>query len=142
MRMNLYRKTEMHPDDGGPRTEKKLPVSTFTKGRIGEDRAVVFLLEANFNIIGRNYRGPLGEIDIIALDGDVLVFVEVKSWNTYTSENLEYGINKKKQRKIVETAKFFIQEHRKYKELAVRFDVVFVDTENITHITAAFTESL
>jgi putative endonuclease len=71
-----------------------------------------------------------------------LVFVEVKSWTAMDFENLEYSINAKKQKKIIETAKFFLQKHREYSEAAVRFDVVFVNADTITHLASAFTESV
>ena len=48
-------------------------------GRIGEDVATRFLIGKGFKIIARNYRKPWGEIDIIARDEDVVVFVEVKA---------------------------------------------------------------
>jgi putative endonuclease len=116
--------------------------SSYKSGKTGEDRAARFLEQAGCVIIERNYRCLTGEVDIIVLEDQILVFVEVKAWSTYSMENLEYGINKKKQKKIIETAKFFLRDHRKYIETSVRFDVVFVGADNITHIRSAFTESL
>jgi putative endonuclease len=91
-------------------------------------------------IIARNVRSPGGEVDIVALDGETLVFVEVKAWSGYGIENLQYGINLKKQRRIIETAKYFLALHREYNETAVRFDVVFVGKESVTHLVSAFME--
>ncbi|GMO41290.1 MAG: YraN family protein [Termitinemataceae bacterium] len=116
--------------------------STHLRGVEGENLAVGFLQKSGYVILGRNYRSFRGEIDIIALDGDVLVFIEVKAWSSYSIENLQYSINKKKCKKIIETAKYFLQNHRKYIESNIRFDVVFVGTPNITHIKAAFTENI
>jgi putative endonuclease len=105
------------------------------------------------HIIAKNVRSPRGEVDIVALDGETVVFVEVKTWSVYGIESLQYGINLKKQRRIIETAKYFLSEHREYNGKAVRFDVVFVDTETppgkqsagpgnsaITHLASAFME--
>ncbi|GHT48954.1 UPF0102 protein [Spirochaetia bacterium] len=131
-------------------------ISKYSRGQAGENSAAVFLLNSGFDIIGRNYRSPVGEIDIIAVQkngdqsdnnreaekNDILVFIEVKAWSTFSMENLQYGINKKKCKKIVETAKYFLQKHRKYIESSIRFDVVFIDTTKITHIKSAFTENI
>ncbi|MDR2795938.1 MAG: YraN family protein [Spirochaetaceae bacterium] len=111
-------------------------------GKNGEDRAAAFLESLGFNIIGRNIRSVEGEIDIVALDHGILVFVEVKAWSSYPIENLEYGINKKKQRRIIETSKYFLENHRKYSDMPIRFDVVFIQADTITHIVSAFVESV
>jgi putative endonuclease len=109
-------------------------------GREGEERAAKALEAGGMNIIARNVRSRQGEIDIIALDGETIVFVEVKAWSVYGIENLQYGITPKKQQRIIETAKYFLSEHREYNRKAVRFDVVFVGKEAITHLASAFME--
>ena len=48
-------------------------------GSKGEDLAAEFLKDKGYRIIGRNYKTPIGELDIIAKDGETLVFVEVKT---------------------------------------------------------------
>ena len=109
-------------------------------GKKGEDRAVEALVAAGMDIITRNFRCRMGEIDIIALDGDTLVFAEVKAWAFYGIENLSYSINPKKQRRIIETAKYFLSINRQYYGRAIRFDVVFVGKEAVTHLASAFME--
>ena len=49
------------------------------KGKLGEDFTADYLVNNGYDIITRNYRKPCGEIDIVALKGDILVFVEVKT---------------------------------------------------------------
>jgi putative endonuclease len=99
------------------------------------------LLEtAGMSIIAQNVRSPWGEVDIVALDGETLVFVEVKAWSAFGIEELQYGVNLKKQRRIIETAKYFLSNHREYNGKAVRFDVVFVGKETVTHLASAFME--
>ena len=110
------------------------------KGREGENRAAAALEQAGLRIIARNFRGPQGEIDIVALDGDTVVFVEVKSWSHYGFEDLQYGIDLKKQRRIIETAKYFMASNRKYKGMALRFDAIFMEPEKVTHLASAFME--
>jgi putative endonuclease len=109
-------------------------------GREGEERAAAALEAAGMIIIAKNFRSQQGEVDIIALDGETLVFAEVKAWSAYGMEDLSYSINLKKQRKIIETAKYFLSKYRKYNERAVRFDVVFVGKEAIIHLASAFME--
>jgi putative endonuclease len=117
-------------------------VTTSAKGKAGEDRAARFLEEVGYRIIGRNFRSEAGEVDIIAVEGETLVFVEVKSWATYGLENLEYAVNKKKQKKIVETAKIFLENHREYSNNQVRFDVIFIGPGCVRHLASAFMESV
>jgi putative endonuclease len=109
-------------------------------GREGEKRASEVLERAGMRIIARNVRSRTGEIDIVALDGETLVFVEVKTWAAYSFEDLRFGIDRKKQRRIIETAKYFLSVHREYNCMAVRFDVVFIGPESITHLASAFME--
>jgi putative endonuclease len=109
-------------------------------GREGEKQASAILENAGMRIIARNVRSGRGEIDIVALDGDTVVFVEVKTWAAYGFEDLRFGIDRKKQRRIIETAKYFLSVHREYNCMAVRFDVVFIGPESITHLASAFME--
>ncbi|GHV81986.1 UPF0102 protein [Spirochaetia bacterium] len=111
-------------------------------GREGEARAAAWLEQKGMQIIARNVRSQTGEIDLIALDGDTIAFIEVKTWSVYTMDNLAYGIDLKKQRRIIETAKYFLSVHRKYNGMAVRFDVVFISPDSITHLASAFMESV
>jgi putative endonuclease len=116
--------------------------STTERGKAGEDTAVRLLQEAGFRIIERNYRSEAGEVDVIAEDHGTLVFVEVKSWSAYGMESLEYALNIKKQKKIVQTAKFFLESHREYSSNQVRFDVVFIGPGIVRHLVSAFMESV
>jgi putative endonuclease len=111
-------------------------------GREGERRAAAALEAAGMSIIAQNVHSRQGEIDIVALDRETIVFVEVKAWSAYGLENLQYGLDVKKQRRIIETAKYFLSEHREYNSRAVRFDIVFVGKDAITHLASAFTESV
>jgi putative endonuclease len=109
-------------------------------GKEGEDRAVEALQAAGMSIIARNFRSRQGEIDIIALDGETLVFAEVKAWSRFGLESLAYSISPKKQRRIIETAKYFLSINRQYYGRAIRFDVVFIGNEAVSHLASAFME--
>jgi putative endonuclease len=105
-------------------------------------------------ILASNFHSPWGEVDLIARDGDAIVFIEVKTWNSLGIADLEYGLNPEKRRRIIETAKYFLAGHREYNEMAIRFDVVFIrqapmspsvmaappDKPVIRHLASAFTE--
>ena len=110
------------------------------KGRAGEAAAASHLEKKGLRILEQNFRCRAGEVDIIALDGETVVFAEVKAWSSYGIETLEYSINAKKQRKIIETAKYFLSVNRKYRYMAIRFDVIFISPETITHLASAFME--
>jgi putative endonuclease len=112
------------------------------KGRTGEAAAARYLEEKGLKILERNFRGPPGEVDLIALEGETLVFIEVKTWSTLGLDALEQGLNAKKQRRIIETAKYFLSSHREYRYMAIRFDVVFVAPRGITHLASAFMEGV
>jgi len=109
-------------------------------GRAGEAAAASFLEEKGMEILERNFRFRRGEVDIIALDGDTIVFVEVKTWAIYGIDALEQALDSKKQRKIIETSKYFLSLNRKYKYMAIRFDVIFISPQGVTHLASAFTE--
>ena len=93
-------------------------------GQQGEVLAVAFLRKKGYRIKVCNYKTRIGEIDIIASDGDVLVFVEVK-----TRESLEYGhpfeaVNARKRKKIANVALLYL---KKFDELPpCRFDIVSI----------------
>jgi len=116
--------------------------STSARGKKGEELAADTLKAAGMEIIKRNYRSKQGEVDIIAVDGETIVFVEVKAWSAFGMENLQYGIDARKQQKIIKTAKYFLSENRKYSNMAIRFDVIFVKENQVTHLASAFMESV
>ena len=111
-------------------------------GKKGEEQAAEALEAAGLKIIEKNIRSKEGEVDIVALDGETIVFVEVKCWNTLGQEDLQYGIDIKKQKKIIKTAKYYLVKNRKYSNMAVRFDVIFIQNNSVTHLASAFTESV
>ena len=112
------------------------------KGCEGEAAAAFLLKEKGMDILEKNFRSHLGEVDLIARDGETLVFIEVKTWSAYGIDALEQALDNKKRHKIIETSKYFLSLHRKYRYMAIRFDVIFVSPAGITHLASAFTESV
>ena len=117
-----------------------MQTNSAVRGRKGEEQAAAVLEASGMEIIAKNFRSKYGEVDIVALSGETVVFIEVKSWSTFGLEDLQYGLDLKKQRKIIKTAKYFLSENREYSRMAIRFDVVFVKNNSITHLASAFTE--
>jgi putative endonuclease len=114
---------------------------TRTKGMIGENQACEYLKNAGFAIIGRNFRSSAGEIDIIAQKANSLHFIEVKSWKTYSKADLEYGINNVKRRRIINTARYFLNRNPELCELPILFDIIFISKgDEIQYIQNAFSE--
>lgn len=98
-------------------------------GKMGEREAAKYLSKSNYKILQLNFRSKFGEIDIIAMHKDTIVFIEVK-----TRKNNLYGtpgqaVNKSKQRKIIKTALFYLKIKNIYHK-NVRFDIVEVWQEN------------
>lgn len=113
-------------------------------GYEGENRACQFLIEHNYKVIERNWRKRMGEIDIIALHNNFIVFIEVKTYPKGTFTTLSHSLNKNKQKKIIETSKYFLNLYRQYNEQYIRYDVILVDFphyEPIYHIEHAFIEN-
>ena len=111
------------------------------KGLQGEEIAIKYLESLNHKIIQRNFRSPHGEIDIITLHENCLVFVEVKlRMNNAFGDVLEQITNKKKEH-IIHTAEHYIQ-NQSISIKDCRFDVVTIvfagGSHKIDHIENAF----
>lgn len=122
-------------------------MSTSQVGRAGETQVSERLSASGWSVLERNWRTRRGEIDIIALDGDTIVFVEVKTWPRGSMSDLELSVGPVKQKRILETAKCFLGTHRKYSGMYVRFDVIFVSSDPLEggafrfrHLKDAFSE--
>jgi putative endonuclease len=93
-------------------------------GERGERTAASFLRRKGMRIIVRNYRGPGGEIDLIARDGETLVFVEVKTRKAGTPAE---AVDLEKQGRITRTALHFLKKHGLLNPgVPSRFDVVAI----------------
>ncbi len=114
-------------------------------GDAGEEAAARHLIERGYSVIGRNFRTSGGEIDIIAAADNTVVFVEVKTLPNGTPELFSAVLNAGKRRRIIETAKSFLQNHREYSNYYIRFDVIVINMPgfpSVYHIENAFTELL
>lgn len=94
-------------------------------GDRGEDAAARFLKRLGFRVIERGYDSPLGEMDIIAVDGRTVVFVEVKSRTSADSGHPAEAVDANKQRRMTQSALAYLKSKRLL-EYPARFDVVAV----------------
>jgi putative endonuclease len=94
-------------------------------GKWAEDHACRALTRQGYAILARRYRTRFGEIDIIARDRGVLVFVEVKSRRTLTCGVPANGVTAQKQRRLLQLAAMYLQRHNLH-NAPCRFDVVSV----------------
>ena len=95
------------------------------RGRRGEAVAEAFFRTHRYTIVARNYRCRAGEIDLVALDGPVLVFVEVRSRRGTAAGTPLESVNARKQAQVGRVARHFLAERRWY-EGDARFDVLGV----------------
>lgn len=94
-------------------------------GKYGEDLAARHLVGAGFTILARNWRCPVGEIDIVARDGDVLVIAEVKTRSSLAFGSPAEAITRRKADKLRELALTWLQ-HNPGRGCGVRFDVLSI----------------
>ena len=101
------------------------PTARDELGRRGEDEAAAYLRSLGYRIVGRRERVLRGDIDIVALDGRTVVFVEVRSRSDTAHGHPAETVGPVKQRRIAELATAYIRRHR-LQDCHVRIDVVAV----------------
>lgn len=109
-------------------------LSTTDKGRAGEDRAVQALEREGYVVLARNVRAGRGEIDVVATDGSVLCFVEVRRREKI--EDAMASVNGKKQHQVVKAARAYLSKLAEVP--SCRFDVVVVAGDRVELFKAAF----
>ncbi len=111
-------------------------------GQRAESEAERYLRQKGYRILARNVRSSGGEIDLVAQDGPVLVFIEVKARRTSAFGGAAYAVHERKQTRLVRLAAQYLARHR-LRQPSCRFDVVLLrDGEHedgrIQHIENAF----
>lgn len=110
-------------------------------GKRGEDAAALYLTRHGYRIVERNYRLRAAEIDIIAEQGALLLFIEVKTRSSFLYGLAAEAVDKHKQQKIIQAANFYVREQN-FAWRPCRFDVIEVyprgGTCRVHHIENAF----
>lgn len=97
-------------------------------GKKGEAYAAEWMQKRGYKILARNYNSPYGEVDIIAVTGEMLCFVEVKTRRTNAGMAGSQAVNRKKQCRIIQTALCWMQAHPE-QQLQPRFDVCILSVQ-------------
>ena len=105
-------------------------------GDAAEDRAAAFLAGRGYRIIERNFRAKVGEIDIVAMQGEVVVFVEVRSRAGTAFGLPQETIGRDKRRKLLRAAQVYAQARGL--DCPMRFDVIAEGPGGLEHFEDAF----
>ena len=113
-------------------------------GERGERQAAKFLRKAGLKVLAGNYRCDAGEIDIIALDHETLVFVEVKTRSSDASVLPEASVDTDKKKHIRAVARHYLAAHPQARRFQTRYDTISIvwpagESPTIRHLVGAFT---
>ena len=108
-------------------------------GQAAELAAVAHLRSQGVQILLRNWRFRLGELDIVGRDGDTLVIVEVRMRSSNRFGGAAASVDARKQNKLRRAAALLLQQRKEFAGLRVRFDVVALSPTGIEWIKHAFT---
>jgi len=114
------------------------PLTAYAKGVMGEAAASACLSRQGMLILESRYRSPYGEIDLILLDGETLVFAEVKTREASGRAEAQQAVTPGKQRRLINTARCYLGFHPEHAQRILRFDVVTVTQSGVDHIPNAF----
>ena len=110
-------------------------------GDDAEALAAAYLLKVGLQILTQNYRVRGGELDLIALDDETLVFVEVRYRKSMRFGGAAASIDRRKQQRLIHAAQVFLMKHPRQAHRPCRFDCILLDalgTEHIEWIQDAF----
>ena len=122
------------PIGEGPRPERQV---AFRLGISAESRAAAYLIAKGYRILARRWRSPVGEIDIIACRGKLLIFVEVKAREALA--DAAWSVTDRQRARIAAAAEAWLARQSDHPFRDMRFDAVLVAPGRIPrHIPAAF----
>lgn len=99
------------------------------RGADAEMRAERHLKQQGLKPLHRNWRCPLGELDLVMADGATLVIVEVRARSHASHGGALESVDARKRGKLIRTALAFVQAHAEWQEAAIRFDVVCFEAD-------------
>jgi putative endonuclease len=110
-----------------------LAFTTYTRGLMAEIYTMAFLVMKGYRILAWRYKTPVGEIDVVAKRGAVIVFVEVK-----LRAGLDDAVTPRMQQRISRASGLFMAGHRRFSGCFPRFDVVAVSGLRLRHLDNAW----
>jgi putative endonuclease len=145
--MTAMAPTDREPGGAGERPKYRPEDSSdprrrmaFRFGLSAESRAAAYLIAKGYRILGRRFRTPVGEIDIVARRRGILVFVEVKARESFDAA--AEAIGRRQQNRIAAAARSWLAAHPQDAQRYMRFDVVLVVPGRFPrHLEAAFDTS-
>lgn len=109
-------------------------------GAKAEQIAADFLEKQGYHILQHNFYSRAGEIDIIAKEGEYLVFVEVKYRSNASKGMPEEAVTLRKRASLIKTARYYLMKKYYNQEIPCRFDVVAILENEIRIIKNAFSQ--
>jgi putative endonuclease len=129
--------TGSDPRSGTPLRPAPQRQIAFRLGLSAETRAAALLMAKGFRIVARRWRSPVGEIDLVARRGRLLVFVEVKARGRF--DDAAEAVTERQRRRIAAAAEAWLASHAADLARDIRFDAVLVAPWRLPrHIPAAF----
>lgn len=110
------------PGHSDPGAENLSPAQR--RGRVGEDQALHYLEGQGLRLVARNVRYSVGELDIVMLDGDCLVFVEVRRRRDAGFGSPAESVTRSKQQRLIRAAQYYLVQHPHRADC--RFDVIAI----------------
>lgn len=107
------------------------------RGRWGENLAASFYERAGSEVVDRNWRCPIGELDLVVREGDVYVFAEVKTRRSDRFGPAAAAVGLDKQRRIRQLSVEWLRAHD-VGHVEIRFDVVAITGNQLEHLPGAF----
>ena len=117
---------------------RKAKMNTRKIGTVQEQRVAGWLKQHGYDIVEHNFSCRFGEIDLIARDGEYLVFVEVKYRKDNSSGYSLAAVNPAKQKTICKVARYFLTVEYHNVDIPCRFDVAGIDGDEIHWVKNAF----
>lgn len=108
------------------------------QGQAAEQRAIQHLISHGLSLVQKNFLCKCGEIDLIMQDHHTLVFVEVRYREYADFGSAAESVTPAKQRKICNTASYYLQKNKLTNKVDCRFDVVAIDGDKLSWIKSAF----
>jgi putative endonuclease len=107
-------------------------------GTLAENSAAAYLESQGFEIVSRNFLRRVGELDVVARDGELLIVAEVRTRASERFGGAAASVSRGKQRRIAATTALFLQRHPEFRRCRVRFDVIVVRDGRVEWLKHAF----